>query len=99
MKKEEKYLTEGRQKEFPPNIITKIRQLTKVNDHGGARVLAAKNMKNKRFLNAYEGLDKVYGYFGYLPRGLSDVRYEIDQAFFEYIKNTFSNGQDLYMSF
>jgi hypothetical protein len=95
----EKYLSEAKVKEFPLDVLKKIEKMTDRNDHNGARILTAKTIKNKKMLDAYEGTKKVAQFFGHMPQGLLDTRYQIDQMMWNYVKNNYSNGQDVYMAF
>jgi hypothetical protein len=98
MNKIDKYLVEG-VKEFPKDILKKIKQMTNRNDHNGARILLAKTIRNKRMLEAYQGIEMTSNFFGDMPRGLMDTRYAIDQIMWNYVKQNYTNGQEVYMAF
>ncbi len=86
-------------KAFPANIIKEIANLTEFNDHNGARILLAKTIKNKNLEKAYQGIANLVDYYGHMPQDLGKIRYEIDKKMFKHVKQTYSNGQDVYMSF
>ena len=89
-------VTEG--KEFPVDIIKRVAKMTDHNDHGGARILVAKTIKNKKMLAAYEGLDRINAYFGHSPQEMISIRNKIDKQLFDFLKKNYSNGQDIYMA-
>ena len=96
MKDFREIITEG--KEFPVDIIKRIQKMTDQNDHTGARMLAAKSIKNKKMLAAYEGLDAINAYFGHSPQEMISLRNQLDKRLFDFLKKNFANGNDIYMA-
>ena len=83
---------------FPEKVIQQMQKFTDENDHSAARVLAAKTIRNKKMMEAYEGMEKIVQFLGHMPQELSTVRYEIDKRLFHTLKTKYSNGQNAYMA-
>lgn len=101
MDKIDKYLGEETLEEasvFPEKVIQQIQKFTDENDHNAARALAAKTIRNKKMMEAYEGMEKIVQFLGHMPQELSSVRYEIDKRLFHTLKTKYSNGQQAYMA-
>jgi len=62
-----------------PSDIKHVAKMTDINDHTAARTHLARVIKEKKLASAYEAIETIQEYFGHLPRGLSDVRYEMDK--------------------
>lgn len=86
-------------KEFSTAILKKIQKMTDNNEHGEARILCAKTMKDKKLESAYAGVQAIADYYGHLPSELGKIRYEIDKKMWAKLKSSYSNGNDVYMSF
>jgi len=86
-------------KAFPANILKEIAILTDLNHHNLARILLARTIKNKKLEKAYQGISNLADYYGHMPQDLGKIRYDIDKKMFKHVKQTYSNGQDVYMSF
>lgn len=101
MDKIDKYLGEetiDEAQEFPERVIQQMQKFTDENDHNAARVLAAKTIRNKKMMEAYEGMDKIVQFLGHMPHELIMVRSEIDKRLFHTLKTKYSNGQSAYMA-
>lgn len=86
METEEKYLNESTKKEFPLDILKRIKGMTARNGHTSARILASETIKNKRMADTYKGIEMVENFFGYMPKGLSETKHTIDKMLWDYAK-------------
>tara|TARA_B100001996_G_scaffold135355_1_gene103043 strand:+ start:210 stop:524 length:315 start_codon:yes stop_codon:yes gene_type:complete len=78
-------------KELGSAYIEKIRLLTQRNNHTTARLELAKQMKNKMFIDIYEGMIKIQDAYGSFPMDLGKFRQKMDNQLFKAAKQYFSN--------
>ena len=75
------------------NIIKKIASLTDDNDHGEARVLGVKLLKDKKLEKEYDAINKKHKQLGHLPSDLSAKRYALDKKMWAKAKIALSPEQ------
>ena len=89
-------LNEG--KTLPQNVISDIYALTDQNDHTQARVEAAKLVKDKSLVRAYESVEHLNSYFSYMPGELGELRNRLDKNLYALLKKKFDNGDEVVQS-
>ena len=98
MKSFDEIIQEGK-KTLSDKIVKEIQELTDSNNHAEARILICKEMKYKKLLLAFEGVNNIHEYYGNLTSELNKIRNDLDKVLFKQIKKDLSNGQEVYMSF
>ena len=76
--------------------IEKIRLLTDRNNHTMARLELAKIVGSKQHVKFYQGVMDIQDVVGHLPKGLSDVRNDMEKPFMNLLKKKFSNFDVIY---
>ena len=93
IRKESSKLNEG--KMAPQGVISDIGALTGQNDHTQARVMAAKLLKDKRLITAYEAIERLNSYFSYMPNELDVIRRRLDKNLSALLKKKFDNADEI----
>ena len=83
-------------KELGGAYIEKIRLLTDRNNHTMARYELAKMVGSKQHMKFYQGIIDIQDVVGHLPKGLSDVRNDMEKPFMNLLKKKFSNYDIIY---
>ena len=64
---------------IPEKFLEDLADMTDRNAHSEARLEVAKFIKHKQLIKAYQGILDINQSLGYMPNGMSDARYTIDQ--------------------
>ena len=78
-------------KELGGALINKIERLTDRNDHNMSRRVLAMAMGNKKYAQAYAGMEEINIALGYLPPELGKLRNRLDKKLFAQAKKVFSD--------
>ena len=84
--------------ELDKRIISKIEKLTDYNDHNGARIMLAKEMKLKSLIKGYEAIRVLHDMFRQMNEMMA-ARNKLDGMLMDAAKRKYSNFQDIYMAF
>ena len=76
-----------------PNEIDKlaaqISKLTQRNDHGGAILILAKYLKEKKYEKILKAVNDIHEAEGSLPKEISDYRYRISKQLWDLVDKKF----------
>ena len=78
-------------KELGGALINKIERLTDRNNHNMSRRVLAMAMGNKKFAQAYAGMEEITTALGYLPPELGKLRNKLDKELFAQAKKMYSD--------
>jgi hypothetical protein len=79
--RKERRMIREQKKLIPDDFLNKLAEMTDKNYHNEARLEIAKFIKDKKMIEAYEGIINIHQAVGYMPRGLSDTVYDLDHNF------------------
>ena len=83
-------------KELGGALINKIERLTDRNDHNMSRRVLAMAMGNKKFAQAYAGMEEITIALGYLPPELGKLRNRMDKKLFAQAKKMYSDYEQIH---
>ena len=83
-------------KELGGALINKIERLTDRNNHNMARRVLAIAMGNKRFAQAYAGMEEINIALGYLSPEMRKLRDRMDKKLFAQAKKTYSDYEQIH---
>ena len=83
-------------KELGRALINKIERLTDRNNHNMARRVLAIAMGDKRFAQAYAGMEEINIALGYLSPEMRKLRDRMDKKVFAQAKKMYSDYEQIY---
>ena len=86
-------------KELGGALINKIERLTDRNNHNLARRVLAIAMGDKRFAQAYAGMEEINIALGYLSPEMRKLRDRMDKKLFKQAKKTYSDYEQIHGAF
>ena len=86
-------------KELGGALINKIERLTDRNNHNEARRVLAAAMGDKRFAQAYAGMEEINIALGYLSPEMRKLRDRMDKKLFKQAKKTYSDYEQIHGAF
>ena len=86
-------------KELGGALINKIERLTDRNNHNMARRVLAIAMGDKRFAQAYAGMEEINIALGYLSPEMRKLRDRMDKKLFKQAKTTYSDYEQIHGAF
>ena len=86
-------------KELGGALINKIERLTDRNNHNMARRVLAIAMGDKRFAQAYAGMEEINIALGYLSPEMRKLRDRMDKKLFKQAKKTYSDYEQIHGAF
>ena len=84
--------------ELDKRIISKIEKLTDYNDHNGATIMLAKEMKLKSLVKGYEAIMVLHDMFRQMNEMMA-ARTKLDGMLMDAAKRKYSNFRDIYMAY
>lgn len=81
--------------------LRQVKQLTAVNDHGGAYLLAAQSLGCVELADLFASINQQHLTLGHLPLNLYDERYAAYQALMKFAQANMSDSdyQEFYAAF
>ena len=86
-------------KELGGALINKIERLTDRNNHNMARRVLAIAMGDKRFAQAYAGMEEINIALGYLSPEMRKLRDRMDKKLFAQAKKMYSDYEQIHGAF
>ena len=86
-------------KELGGALINKIERLTDRNSHNMSRRVLAMAMGNKKFAQAYAGMEEINIALGYLSPEMRKLRDRMDKKLFKQAKKTYSDYEQIHGAF
>lgn len=81
---------------FPSKVIKKIAKLTDFNNHNEARLTIAKQLNDKKLINAFEEIGEKQEKIGHLPDDLSKEQDKFTKQMLKQVKAKYINSNDVY---